>query len=302
MRTIALIANLTSNRHKNQRQFDQEVIDYLQKNHIDVKFHPTDGLETLKKVIHESIAIGITEYVTVGGDGSIHYLVHELMNQNLIPIHQIHLGIIPKGTGNDWIRNFNFSSMEEILQAIVQGKTKRLDIGKISFLDKSFRYFVNIAGIGFNGEVIQSVDRFKWLGVFSYYFALFWSFFGYKSRDLELEIDGDRYKKNTFLLSIGIGKYAGGNMKLCPQAIIDDGLFEINLIEHIGFWTLIRYIHTLRDGTYLNYIPCISKRAKSIKIVSNNYLYAEADGEFLGKEIQSIDIMEKTIHVYSKEG
>jgi diacylglycerol kinase (ATP) len=104
---------------------------------------------------------------------------------------------------------------------------------------------------------------------------------------------------DVFLLTVGIGQYAGGNMKLCPEAVLDDGLFDINIIQKVSKKDLILNLYRLRDGSYLKYIDCLSQKAKKIEIMSSNTLTAEADGEFYGTGIASFEIVERKINVYA---
>ncbi len=121
------------------------------------------------------------------------------------------MAVLPKGTGNDYIRNFNFSSKREIIDAIIHENYRPVDIGILEYND-STRPFVNMLGIGFSAAVVNNLGGYKWLGGLSYYIALVATFFTYRSAKTELEIDEHKFCSDCFQLSIGIGKYAGNRI------------------------------------------------------------------------------------------
>lgn len=242
-----------------------------------VKFFRTKTLKDLEHAIDDSLREEITEFGTIGGDGSLHHLVNYLLKKHNPKTH-LKIAILPKGTGNDYIRNFHFPNERAILDSIIKNNFKPVDIGKLQG-KKGTSYFVNMLGIGFSAAVVNRLTRYKWLGGLSYYVALLDAFFFYQSKQINIEIDHVDYTYSCFQLSIGIGSYAGHNMMLCPKASIDDGLFEVNIIENVSFWKLILHLHTLKNGSYLQRIPSHSYRAKKIKIIDVQNLKTEADGE-----------------------
>lgn len=295
-RKIALIANLASHNSRNQSRFDHFVYEYLSKNGLEVSLHQTGSLSELEIAVRDSLDLGVMEFVAIGGDGSLHHLVHQIYIQSN-DISLIKLAVLPKGTGNDYIRNFNFKSKREIIDAIIKENCQPVDIGILDY-GASKRPFINMLGVGFSAAVVKKLHRYKWLGGLSYYLALVSTFFNYRSAKIELEIDEQKMKSDCFQLSIGIGKYAGNNMKLCPNATIDDGLFEVNIIEKVSLWKLMRYLHTLKDGSYLEHIPSRSFKAKSVNILNHTQLNCEADGEGVACP-PNIRILEKLIQMPS---
>jgi YegS/Rv2252/BmrU family lipid kinase len=291
-RKITLIANLASNNFRDQNQFDQYVFDQLTKNGFEVSLCQTTSLAELEKAVADSLNLGIKEFVSIGGDGSLHHLVNQLFAQSE-DITRIKLAVLPKGTGNDYIRNFNFNSKREIVDALIKENFRPIDVG-VLYYENETKHFINMLGIGFSAAVVEKLGRYKWLGGLSYYIALIDTFFNYKSEKITFEIDGQIFNTDCFQLSVGLGKFAGSNMKLCPSAIVDDGLLDINIIEKVSFWKLIRYIHTLKDGSYLKHIPSKSFQTKSIKLKDSKGIKCEADGEEISVPT-AINIIEKAI-------
>lgn len=271
--------------------------DYLTENKIEYQINFCERIDDLNFFLEQDLESGIRDIFIYGGDGSMHHLINSIYRLKPNLFSEIKLGIIPAGTGNDWMRNFSKDSFHS-LKCLIENKFKPLDIGKINYENGVEKLFFNLSGLGFNGAVIQRIDRYKFFGKLSYYFALIDAFFRFKSENIKLKIDTNIIEKNVFLISIGLGKYAGGNMKLCPNAILDDGLFDINIIEKISLWELIMNLHTLTDGTYLQRVKSSSHKLAKLEIIENKYLTAEADGEYMGQGILSFEILEKWVQFY----
>lgn len=299
-REILFICNCLSGKKKHFSHIEREIRSSLETNSSVIIWVETYTVEAMHSAVKKAYASGMRNFIAVGGDGTLHHLINSLaMCGNGNEVFQLcTIGVLPCGTGNDYVRSLPSFSQEKLLHAIRNDRTRLVDLGQIGFENGSIRYFMNIAGIGFNAEVVKSLNPFRILGSFAYYFALIKSFFGYRPQLMDLRIDGVRYSESTFLLTVGIGQYAGGGMKLCPSAILDDSYFEIHLIRAVKKLDLILKLHTLSDGRYLNHLDCISRMGQHIEVNMPCSLEAEADGEYLGEGIQSFRILPKSLRIY----
>jgi YegS/Rv2252/BmrU family lipid kinase len=272
---------------------------YLQQNEIASKSILTFDLEELQIKLYEALRQGFKEFLVLGGDGSLHHLVNILMKQELVPFYDISVGILPCGTGNDWLRTYYQKNVtESVLKSVVENKTKKQDIGKIIKNQSEVIYFVNIAGVGFNGFLMQYIDKFKKLGDWAYYVAIFYTFWHFRAVSLCVENHLKKRCLEAFVISIGICKYAGGNMKLCPDAVPNDGLFDINIIEKVSFIDLLKNILFLKDGSYIHRMGIKTERCTILNITSNETMYLEADGEAYGSGNFSFEIISDIINFY----
>jgi YegS/Rv2252/BmrU family lipid kinase len=298
MRTLVLAFNLSSKNGANQDKNIREIINQFEQNGIHIVHIETRTIEAFHAKIIENLALGHHEFISCGGDGSLHALVNILGTNDAL--QKTTVGLIPMGTGNDYIRNFQSKTRDQIIEDILISKTCSVDIGRMGFTNSTSRYFINIAGIGFNGAVIKDVNRYKFLGGLSYYIALISCFFKFKPQEVILKLDDVSLQMKTFIASFGIGKYAGNNMKLCPEATLDDGFFDVNIVRPITKLELITNLHKLRSGDYLKSLDCKTIKATKIEIVRNTYLDAEADGELYGREISSIEIIHKGLTIFGE--
>ena len=91
--------------------------------------------------------------------------------------------------------------------------------------------------MGFDALVVQRTNRQKEMGKNGkaiYLINLLRSLMIYKPAHIELTIDGQKISRDFFTISVGIGRYSGGGMLQTPNAIPDDGLFDMTVIKRLG--------------------------------------------------------------------
>ncbi|MCX6246408.1 MAG: diacylglycerol kinase family lipid kinase [Bacteroidetes bacterium] len=250
----------------------------------------TEHRDHANKLVGEFIFEGYRNIAVVGGDGTMNEVVNGIFMQKHIPPGEITLGMIPVGTGNDWCRTFGIPfDYGEAIRILQKGKTFLQDVGEISYFknhDLIQRYFINIAGMGYDALVAKKTNISKEKGrggPLTYLYFVFASLFQYKFIEAVIEVDDQQvFKGEMFSMNVGICKYNGGGMMQVPAAVPDDGLFDVTLIKKAPKWMVIRHASKLYDGTLVT-LPFISTfRGKSIRIRSVGKIYLEADGESLG--------------------
>lgn len=282
------------NQNSRIRNFDKKLLNTISR---EIVLRQSTSLDTFSQILQNHISDGIRNIVICGGDGSLHHLVNLLIKNHSNNIDEFKIALLPFGTGNDWVRNFSLKPFNHIINKISNNETRKIDIGKIEFANNDKRYFVNLCGVGFNTQVITNVDKFKKLGAISYYLALVYTLIGYKAEKIICEINNTIVDKNVFIASIGIGKFAGGNMKICPDAIIDDGFFDIKIIENTSKWNLIKNLLRLQKGTHLSYLKHLSFSSYKIEF-TEPIDKIEADGELIEGKVSKIEIIPKAISFY----
>jgi YegS/Rv2252/BmrU family lipid kinase len=253
----------------------------------------------------EFIEKGFRNIAVVGGDGTMNEVVNGIFQQKHVSPDAITLGMIPVGTGNDWCRTFKIPfDYQGAIQILKNGKHFMQDVGEISYFrkDEPFeRYFINIAGMGYDALVAKKTNISKEKGrggPLTYIYFVFSSLFQYKFIEAIIEIDDQQvFRGEMFSMNVGICKYNGGGMMQVPGAVPDDGLFDVTLIKKTKKWLVIRFANKLYDGTLIN-LPFISTyRGKLIRIRSVGKIYLEADGESLGHSPFVYEIIPQSLKV-----
>jgi diacylglycerol kinase (ATP) len=253
----------------------------------------------------EFIQKGYRNIAVAGGDGTMNEVLNGIFMQDTVPTSEIVLGMIPVGTGNDWCRTFGIPfDYKESIQLLVNKKTFIQDAGKIQYFHENtsrFRYFMNIAGMGYDafvaGKTNQSKEKGKG-GPLTYLYYVFAGLLQYRFIETVVEIDGSVvFRGDLFSMNVGICQYNGGGMKQVPMAVPDDGLFDVTLIRKAPKWLVIRHAQKLYDGTHIE-LPFISTfRGKTIRVRALEKLFLEADGESLGQSPFTFEILPKSLQV-----
>jgi len=252
----------------------------------------------------EKIEQGYRKIIVVGGDGTMNEVVNGVFVQKKVPVSDIILGMITVGTGNDWGRMFNIPvDYAEAVSTLKKCATFMQDAGIVKYYTgerKESRYFINIAGLGFDALVVEKTNRQKdrgRKGVLLYFWNILANLLYYKFTITEITVDGQHVKNETFTISIGIGKYTGGGMMQTPNAIADDGLFDLTVIKRMRKGEIIRSLKRLYDGTILDHPKVESYTGKMITINSEPEIHLEVDGESLGHSPIEFDIVPKSVQI-----
>ena len=258
----------------------------LIKQKFDFDFSLTQYKKHSTELIKDAINNGITKFICVGGDGTLHNMVNGILSLNPVNISEIKIGIIPIGTGNDWVKTHNISrDFKSAIKTIKAGFTLKQDIGKL-FINENNNiiYFNNLAGIGFDGYVVNKVHRFKYLGFLAYLTGALLSIASYKKSTLKIKFNNKEINEKTLMLLIGICKYSGGGMQLTKNADPTDGLFDISHINKIGLLTLLVNIGGLFNGKITNHKLVTNYKTSKLKItdLDTQKTYIQADGELVG--------------------
>lgn len=257
----------------------------------------------------QMLKAGYKNIIVVGGDGTLNEVINGVLGQKEIPTTEIKIGIIPIGTGNDWGRMYNIpADYEKSIQVIKEGKSFIQDAGLVTYLmkDKEYsRYFVNIAGMGYDALVAKKTNLMKEKGgggSFAYLINLVLGLIQYQHTHLSIDIDNKNvFQGKVFSLSIGICKYNGGGMMQLPFADPNNGLFDITLIRKASKLKVITNIKNLFDGSFVNMPEVQTFTGKKINILSKpaKTVFLETDGESLGHSPLMFTILPKSIQVIS---
>lgn len=252
----------------------------------------------------EGIKEGFSKIITVGGDGTLNEVVNGVFLNNVSPTKDISLALIPVGTGNDWGRMFGIPlDYEKAINIIGENKQMLHDVGLVTFFNgsgKNERYFINIAGLGFESAVVSRTNYQKDKGRNGkaiYFYNLLMSLLSYKNTKADIVIDGKKINTEVFSINIGNGRYCGGGMRQTPNALPDDGLLDVTIINGMGKFEIIRNLKILYDGTILNHPKIDGYRCKNIKVSSDKIIYTEADGESLGHTPAEFSVIPASIKI-----
>lgn len=180
--------------------------------------------------------------VAMGGDGTINEAVSGLAEQP----HQPLFSLIPLGTVNDFARALGISlDPEEAIEALKTGTEKAVDIAKVGDL-----YFMNILAIGDIAESTSSVspEQKTRLGALAYFIEGVKAISSEEETYFEVEHDHGVWQGDAKLVLVALTNSVGGFEKLAPEALTDDGLLHLYIIEHAKLAGFVRMAGALWRG------------------------------------------------------
>lgn len=223
---------------------------------------------------------GIT-VIAAGGDGTIHEVVNGLAGGNCT------LGVIPIGSGNDFVKMLNLPpDIPGVIAVIQRRKTMRIDLGRANG-----EYFPNSMGVGFDADVVVESKKIQHLkGFWLYLAAVLKKLMTFRNRPVRLTFDGQVLEQSVFLITVGNGQYVGGGFRITPLARLDDGLLDVCVLRGLTLPETLRYLPRVIRGQHLDLPQVTYFNATSIMVESALPLPLQLDGELRGTDLHRVEI------------
>jgi len=250
-------------------------------------------------LIKEVIKKGYRNIISVGGDGTLHHVINGIMTQRYIKTSEIKLGIIPLGTGNDWIKTYNIpNSIEKSIDIIKKNSTIFQDIGCITLQNGKKEYFNNLGGIGYDGYVVKNLNYLKKIGSLAFLLSGLYSLFSYKKTKYSISIKNKTIQEKCLMIIFGICKYSGGGLRITENPNPTDGLLDITIVKDISFFDVLINLPKLYNGTIVHHKKVDNYKVKDVKIINNYNSIIEADGEIIGNDSLNVSIHDKAVQFF----
>lgn len=233
--------------------------------------------------------------VAAGGDGTVHEVINGMMQARVKNGHTENmaaLGVLPIGSGNDFVKMLNVPvHLHKALHILKHKQTMPVDVGQISVDGNHTRFFNNNIGIGFDAYVNYESIKIKHLrGVAIYLTAVIKSIFKYHPPLMHVDIGGDKFSRKILMLTIGNGRCSGGGFYITPDAKVDDGLFDVCSIDAMGKGRMLASLLKVMKGTHLNIQGVSLRRSVEVRIRSDEALPIHADGEVVSLDAHEIKL------------
>lgn len=243
-------------------------------------------------IAKDAVKNGYKRIIAVGGDGTVLEVANGMIGEEAA------LGIIPAGTGNDFIKTVGIPNDPEIaLEIMLLNKHKKVDIGIVN----KNRYFLNVSGTGFDVEVLKNTEKVKGFltGIAAYYTAVLMAVFGYKFKKVTLRTKDTVIERCVLLVAVANGIAYGGGMRVAPEASIQDGLLDVTIIEKLPRWKILIELPKFIKGDH-KHIKQIEKfKCESVTIETEKAEPINLDGEIIGTTPVTFSVMRDAINVFA---
>lgn len=222
--------------------------------------------------------------VVVGGDGSVNEAVNGIMEAG----RPARLGVVPVGTGNDFVEAAGIpSDWRAACERVRAGRVREVDVGVCNG-----HYFANGIGAGFDAEVARDARRITWLrGDAVYYAALLRTLArGVRGPRVTIEDDAGVVVEAVTLVEVANGPWCGGAFHIAPGASIDDGLLDVVIARAVSRAGVLRFAPRVVAGTHLG-LPIVQhRRTRRVAITCDEGLCVHADGEIIDDDAYRLEI------------
>lgn len=208
--------------------------------------------------------------VAVGGDGTVNETAQGMVFSGKP------LGVIPCGSGNDFVKSLNVPTrVEDAVEILLRGKMKVIDAGRINEL-----YFANGVGIGFDAAVTVASRSFRRIKGFPLYLAAIVKALGrFRPVLMTVGMNGQALRQDIFMLTIGNGTTCGGEFRLTPHAQVDDGILDVTVVKPMSIPAVLHALPHVLRGTIEKVPYAAMYTATRITVESEATVPVHVDGE-----------------------
>ena len=272
----------------------------------------TDHKRHATALAYEAASKGYRKIIAVGGDGSLHETFNGICRwcaRTGTPTEEFLLGVVPIGSGNDWIRSLGVpNDTSEVVDLIRKNSVGVMDVVRVKSSGGRLAYMANIGGVGFDSHVCKRVNIQKESGrrgKMIYLNSLRYTIFNLKPVYISVLADGEViFTGQCFSVALGNGRYSGSGMRQVPLAVMDDGLLDYTVIPKAPLAKVLKELPRLFNGTLNQSEYVISGKCRSLQIVPMDEQSAdifELDGEIEGLLPMSVEITGHQINVIKGE-
>jgi YegS/Rv2252/BmrU family lipid kinase len=241
--------------------------------------------------------------VVLSGDGAIGAVADALR-----AVPGAVLGVLPGGRGNDLARVLGIpEDLREACATIADGVPRTMDVGEVCREpgERHGSAFVGIASVGFDSDANRIANEAPtWLGGLVYAYGALRALVSWKPARFQIELDppGERHAFSAYTIGTANSKAYGGGMLAAPDAMLDDGLLEVIVLESIGKLAfLTKILPNVFKGTHVNQPSVHVFRAREVSISADRPFTMYADGDPIGELPLSVRAVSAAVSVIVPE-
>jgi len=233
----------------------------------------------IKEATRRALAEGVDRLILVGGDGSLNSALNAIDNAN------VELGVIPTGSGNDFVRSIGVTMVEPETY-LKPCNVRRIDIGQANGVR-----FINIFGSGFDAEVARAMRASSLKGDLGYFVSVLRTLSKFNSPEVKVKTDTQTLHLETMTISVGNGRYHGGMFMLTPNAELTDAQLDLCLVKKLPKLRFLFLLPTAIKGKHTEITDLVlMHRFRQMKLSFSHPVYYHVDGEVSDKAFREIEL------------
>ena len=245
-----------------------------------------------RALARRGVEMGYDAIVAAGGDGTVNEVVNGLAGSD------VPFGILPVGTMNVFATELGIpmGSLSKAWKIIDAGHIRSIDLAKANS-----GYFVQLAGIGLDAEVVRQTtpDSKKALGPVSYLLTLA-QVAARKPPRITIQTPEHKDREGSFVL-VGNGRFYGGPFTMFKDAKLDDGLLDVMVFQNQSHWDIFRYMQAILFGAHPELPDVEYFQTRKLKLTATDFVPVEVDGELVGELPHTFGFSRKKLKVLVPE-
>ena len=271
-----------------RQQWEDRVRRALEVQDLEAVVQSSGSAAHFRELVTEGIAAGATRFVAAGGDGTVSLMADALLGHRWASPPT--LGVLPAGSGCDFIRTFGFSQvLEEAVAHLAGDGSVLIDVG-VAEGAWGTRRFVNVLDIGVIAATVRTADGpTRHLGRFRYKAAFWLTLIPFRTTRLTVQMERRTFAGRANTVVFANGQYFGFDMNVAPRASPSDGLLDVQVF--VGPKTsALSLLPKVSRGRHLAHPMVHRFRTEAATVVTERPWPIEVDGDYLGETPVSVRV------------
>ena len=224
---------------------------------------------------------GAAAVLACGGDGTVNAVLEGVVGTDAA------LGVVPGGSGDDIAMSLGYPLDDAhamaglVLSSLRSGSRRGVDVGHVTTADGTARHFLGVMSTGFDSAVNERANTMPRLAGQRYNVAIMRELASFRAVPYELGVDDELVLGQAMLVAVGNGSTYGGGMRVCPDAVTDDGLLDVTWVGAVSKPTFLKVLPTVFSGRHVLHPAVRTFRGRRLAISAPGQI-AYADGERVG--------------------
>ena len=255
----------------------------------------TTGREDAAIFAQKAAAGGAGLIIAVGGNGTFNEIANGLLKAGKTGSGAPELGFVPVGVGMDLARSLGLPLDMAGAIAALERPAKPVDAGRLTCVDekggRAERHFVNIASLGVSGPIVRAVNQAKGKGFLSgqllFFVRTVRELIRYRFSTVRVTVEGHApWEMPLAVAAIANGRFFGSGMAVAPDAQVDDGHFDVVMLQGTSKFFLIDQFSKIYNGAHRDMPQVTILRGSNVHVEAASDSFGptlvEADGDICG--------------------
>jgi diacylglycerol kinase (ATP) len=273
---LVVVANPTAGHGKAGRRIGK-VTTALHALRVPHEVRVSESGEDLQRIAREAADAGTRILAALGGDGTASLMANAVLGSGTA------LAALPSGTGDDFAKAIGAGTLDVAIELLANPKIRDLDVVHVT-TGATETHAVNIVSAGFDSEVNETANgmTIRLGGTGTYVAALVKTLSRFSPAAFSIEVDDERLELDAMLVEVGNGRWTGGRMQVLPNAVMNDGLLDVCVVEALSKPAFVRAFPRVFTGAHTSHPKVRMLRGRRVELQANRRVEVYADGERVG--------------------